>query len=98
MLPFIKRLKHYLLYKKHLSSHLWSSDQSGQEWKPERMRNRLKKESQIKIDYKLNLNFYRHITIIISRWYLLESVAFRLDKADEDNKVLKDDPHYILDV
>ncbi len=97
VLPFVERLEHYLLHKKNLVSHLWPCDPSGREWKSERMRNRLKEESQIGLGCTLNLYSYRHLAIAISRRQLLGSLAFTPDEADEDGDEDEDDPHHILD-
>jgi hypothetical protein len=84
VLPFQQRLEALVWEKEAVSSHMWPADPSGRKWTTERLREALKRESQIGIGQELTIAAYREIAIGISRRFLRGSTAFKTEEGDEN--------------
>lgn len=67
-----------------VSLHMWPADPDGRKWTTERLREALKRESQIRLGQELTVAAYREITISISWRFLRGSTAFKTEEGDEN--------------
>jgi hypothetical protein len=62
---------------------MWPADPNGRKWTTDRLREALKRESQIAIGQEWTFAGYREMAISISRQYLRRSTAFQADKGED---------------
>jgi superfamily II DNA helicase RecQ len=82
VLPFQQRLEAMVWEKEAVSSHMWPADPNGRKWMTDRLREALKRESQVGLGQALTIAAYREIAIGISRRFLRGSTAFQADEGD----------------
>jgi hypothetical protein len=82
VLPFQQRLEAMVWEKEAVSSHMWPADPNGRKWMTDRLREALKRESQVGLGQALTIAAYREIAISISRRFLRGSTAFQADEGD----------------
>lgn len=90
VLPFQRQLEAMVWEKEAVSSHMWPADPNGRKWTSERVREVLKRETQIGLEQALTIHAYREVAIGISRRFLRGSSAFATDEGDE-SEAWKDD-------
>jgi superfamily II DNA helicase RecQ len=90
VLPFQRQLEAMVWEREAVSSHMWPADPNGRKWTSERVRQVLKRETQIGLGQALTIHAYREIAIGISRRFLRGSSTFAADGGDE-SEAWKDD-------
>jgi superfamily II DNA or RNA helicase len=86
VLPFQQRLEALVWEKEAVSSHMWPADPNGRKWTTDRLREALKRESQIAMGQEWTFAGYREIAIGISRRFLRGSTAFKAEEGDENEE------------
>jgi hypothetical protein len=69
--------------KEAVSSHMWPANPNRRKWTTERLREALKRESQIGIGQKWTIAAYCKIAISISWRFLRRSTAFKAEERDK---------------
>jgi RecQ family ATP-dependent DNA helicase len=91
VLPLQQKIEAELQKKDSRSQHMWPTDPGGKKWTSPRMREVMKRESNIGMGVQLTIQAWRDLAIGISRHYMREKQTFTDDDNDEDSDVSGDD-------
>ncbi|KAL8991690.1 MAG: hypothetical protein Q9169_007742, partial [Polycauliona sp. 2 TL-2023] len=97
VLPFQQQLELAVWKKDEVSAFLWPADPQGRQFTSERMRKCMARESEIGMGVRLTIQSYREVSIAMSRRWVRQQDAFRMDEDDEDGDWNEDDDHQIAD-
>jgi RecQ family ATP-dependent DNA helicase len=91
VLPLQQKIEAEMQQKEARSQHMWPTDPNGKQWTSPRMREIMKRESNIGMGVQLTMQAWRDLAIGISRQYMRGKQAFVEDEDDEDGDGNEDD-------
>jgi len=100
VLPFQQRLEAAVWKKDEVSAYMWPTDPNGTKWTSERMRQVMKRESQIRMGIPVTIQAYREMIVAISRRWLGLSHGFQPDEGDvkEDGATQEEEEDEVMDL
>ena len=91
VLPLQQKMEAEVQQKEARSQHMWPTDPNGKQWTSARMREMMKRESNVGMGVQLTMQAWRDLAIGISRQYMRGKQAFVEDEDDEDGDGNEDD-------